>query len=95
MAILGLAWFQPQWLGPRWVIDFDVTGPGPDQMLLIAPDSQTVVKELRDDDWVDAGQGAIRQGDVEIQIEGAHVAFTSGSRLDAVDANNRPSFSEG
>jgi hypothetical protein len=74
VAILALAWFEPQWLNPKWAIDFAVAVPDPDRPLQVSLDGQTGTKELRDSDWVDASQASIRRGDVHIRIDWVRVA---------------------
>lgn len=65
---------HPEWLNPRWEMDFAVAPPPATGPLLIDVDSQRVLKEMGPNDWADAELEAIRQGDLEIRIDEVRVA---------------------
>jgi len=54
----------------------------PNQQLLVSPDNRVVKKSLAEIDWVDAGSGSIRMGELHVRIESVKVdvpAHTTGT----------------
>jgi len=72
-GVLGVALLQPRWLNSGWDMNAAVPQADPNQQLLVSPDNRVVKKSLTESDWVDAGSGSIRMGDLHVRIENIKV----------------------
>jgi hypothetical protein len=84
-VLLG-AWLWPQWFGIAWVRG-RADGPAADKPYFVPAGSASLTKPepLGPDDWIDADQGAWRQGEVQVRVAAVQVvrgqpAGTSDSR---------------
>jgi hypothetical protein len=71
LLLIGL--LRPGWLSERWPRDFEVPEPDAEKQIMVSRHNASEVKELHDNDRVDATAYAIRQGDIVVRIERAEV----------------------
>jgi hypothetical protein len=77
VLVLLIMLFSPGWLNSFWGLNVDANEPNAQQMVAVPRKQPSVPgKLLTANDWVDAGDDAIRQGKVLVRIE----AVKSGSR---------------
>src|SRR5262249_47970466 len=68
-TFIMIAVFSPHWINRFWGMDFFVPATDPNQQFLVSRDNRVKGDSLKEDQWIDARNGAIRQGDLHIQVE--------------------------